>query len=172
MYKILCGIVRSKVRELWLSAQRLRFFDGKKRGVADRAVGNAKPVHVSGLGISGVDAGNYVLICFIPSPDGTPHFAKGMVRPLTVAASTDAVAAEPTSDVTLSLKDYSFTLSKPLTSGKHTIRIESSGSQSHEMQLVRLAPGQKAQDVPAWVAKPTKHPERSPFAAAVTMNIG
>jgi hypothetical protein len=119
-----------------------------------------------------LDAGNYALICFIPSPDGTPHFAKGMVRPLTVAASTDAAAPEPTADIVMSLKDYSFTLSKPLTAGKHTIRIESSGSQSHEVQLVRLAPGKKAEDVPAWVMKPNGPPPGEPIGGVPAMAKG
>ena len=105
-----------------------------------------------------LEAGNYALICFIPSADGVPHFAKGMVRPLTVTASTDASAPEPTADVVMTLKDYSFTLSKPLTAGKQTIRIESAGNQSHELQLVRLAPGKKVDDFIAWVDKPVGPP--------------
>lgn len=28
--------------------------------------------------------GVYALVCFVPSPDGTPHFAKGMVEEITV----------------------------------------------------------------------------------------
>lgn len=119
-----------------------------------------------------LDAGSYALICFIPSADGVPHFAKGMVRPLTVAASTDAAAPEPTADIVLSLKDYSFTMSKPLSAGKHTIRIESSGSQSHEVQLVRLAPGKKAEDVPAWVEKPNGPPPGEPIGGVPAMQKG
>jgi hypothetical protein len=105
-----------------------------------------------------LDAGNYALICFIPSGDGVPHFAKGMIRPLTVTASTGDVAPEPVADIVVSLKEYSFTLSKPITAGKHTLRIESSGSQSHEMQVVRLAPGKKAEDVPVWLMKQSGTP--------------
>ena len=119
-----------------------------------------------------LEPGNYALICFIPSADGTPHFAKGMVRPLTVTASTDADAAAPTSDIDLTLSDYTFTLSKPITSGKHTIRIESNGSQSHELQLVRLAPGKKAADVPLWVEKPVGPPPGEPVGGVPAMQKG
>src|SRR5690349_10307996 len=28
-----------------------------------------------------LDAGNYVMMCFIPSPDGMPHMMKGMIKP-------------------------------------------------------------------------------------------
>jgi hypothetical protein len=118
------------------------------------------------------EAGNYALICYIPSADGVPHFAKGMVHPLTVTASSVASAPEPASDITMELKDYSFTLSKPITSGKHTIRIESSGGQSHEVQLVRLSPGKKAGDVPAWIAKPNGPPPGEPIGGVPAMQKG
>ena len=41
-------------------------------------------------------AGNYVLVCFIPSPDGLPHLAKGMLKPLQVvyAGAAGVVAAQ------------------------------------------------------------------------------
>jgi hypothetical protein len=35
-------------------------------------------------------AGTYVFSCFIPSPDGTPHVAKGMGAPFTVVAEPRA----------------------------------------------------------------------------------
>ena len=35
-----------------------------------------------------LEAGNYVIMCFIPSAgDPTPHFMKGMIQPLTVSAA-------------------------------------------------------------------------------------
>jgi hypothetical protein len=119
-----------------------------------------------------LDTGNYALICFIPSADGVPHFAKGMVRPLTVTESSGAAAAEPTADIVMKLSDYTFTLSKPLTTGKHTIRIESSGSQSHEVQLARLAPGKKAEDLTAWVEKPNGPPPAEPMGGVPAMAKG
>jgi hypothetical protein len=32
-----------------------------------------------------LEAGTYVLACFIPSPDGVPHLAKGMLMPIQVS---------------------------------------------------------------------------------------
>jgi hypothetical protein len=32
-------------------------------------------------------AGNYAVLCFVPSPDGTPHVVKGMAMPLTIVAA-------------------------------------------------------------------------------------
>src|SRR6478736_3797533 len=35
-----------------------------------------------------LQAGNYVMLCFVDTPDHVPHVAKGMVRPFTVTASS------------------------------------------------------------------------------------
>jgi hypothetical protein len=119
-----------------------------------------------------LEPGNYALLCFVPSPDGTPHFAKGMVRALTVVADSGPAAPEPTADITMTLDDYSFTTSKPITAGKHTIKVENSGSQSHELMLARLAPGKKAADIPAWVDKPNGPPPGEPIGGVPAMAKG
>lgn len=105
-----------------------------------------------------LDAGNYVIACFIPSPgDSTPHAMKGMIQPLTVSAEkgvTQAgaeVEATPTPDIHLELKDYGFVLSKPITAGKHTIHVMNDGPQEHEAVLFQLAPGKHISDVNAFV---------------------
>jgi uncharacterized cupredoxin-like copper-binding protein len=98
--------------------------------------------------------GNYLLVCLIPSPDGTPHVAKGMVRRLVVTAAPAgaAAAAEPASDITVTLSDYAFALSTPITAGTHTIRIENSGPQLHELTVERLLPGKTLADWQKWAA--------------------
>ena len=98
--------------------------------------------------------GNYLILCFIPSLDGTPHVAKGMFRRLVVtpAPAGAAVAAEPKADVTVTLSDYAFATSVPLTAGTHTIRIENNGPQLHELTIDRLAPGKTLADWQKWLA--------------------
>ncbi len=91
--------------------------------------------------------GRYALICFIPSADGVPHVAKGMFAPIEVTASAASTAPEPTSDVTVTLKDYDFAFSTPLTPGEHVIRVETAPGQPHEFVLVRLGEGVTAQQV-------------------------
>lgn len=103
--------------------------------------------------------GQYVLVCFVPSPDGVPHIAKGMARPFIVAGPAPAVAAaEPVADVTVTLSDYAFTLSTPLTAGKHTIRVENAGPQLHEISLERLDDGKSIADWSAWAQAGMKGP--------------
>lgn len=117
-----------------------------------------------------LEPGNYALLCFIPSADGVPHFAKGMVRPLTVTASSGPDAAAPAADIVMKLSDYTFTPSTPLTAGKHTIRIENGATQSHELFLVRLAPGKQMSDLPAWVGKMEGPPPAIPMGGVPAMS--
>ncbi len=97
--------------------------------------------------------GNYGLICFIPSPDGVPHVAKGMSRALKVVSANGPPAAEPETDLVIKLLDYDFQLSAPITAGKHTIRVENLGAQHHEIAIAKLNPGKKPSDVTAWGMK-------------------
>jgi hypothetical protein len=98
--------------------------------------------------------GHYLILCFIPSLDGKPHVEKGMYRRLVVtsAPAGATAAAAPQSDVTVTLSDYAFALSTPLTAGTHTIRVENSGPQLHELTIERLAPGKTLADWQRWMA--------------------
>jgi hypothetical protein len=98
-------------------------------------------------------AGNYAMLCFIPTPDGVPHMAKGMVRALTVTPAAGTAAAEPQADIVMTLKDYDFELSKPLAAGRYTIRIENAGPQPHEVAFVRLKDKKKPIDFAEWGEK-------------------
>ncbi|HET8623679.1 MAG TPA: hypothetical protein VFM14_08980 [Gemmatimonadales bacterium] len=93
--------------------------------------------------------GKYALICFIPSPDGVPHVAKGMMAPLEVMPTTGTPVAEPEADVVVRLADYDFQFSKPLTAGEHVIRVETAPGQPHELVLIHLGDGVTAQQVVA-----------------------
>ncbi len=95
--------------------------------------------------------GTYAIVCFVPSPDGTPHIAKGMMRELTVTPSAAGPQAQPpNADATVTLADYTFTTSAPLTAGHRVIRVTNAGPQPHEIALVRLEPGKTAKDFAQW----------------------
>jgi hypothetical protein len=96
--------------------------------------------------------GNYVMLCFVDTPDHTPHFAKGMMHAFTVTASS-ATGAEPTADATVALSDYAFTVTGALAAGHHTIKVTNRGPQPHELELVKFAPGKTTKDLVAWIAK-------------------
>ena len=118
-----------------------------------------------------LDAGNYLLLCWVPSPGSpVPHLAKGMIQPLTVTAPSGVTQAgapmsyltEAAPDVHLELSDYAFKFSKPLTAGKHTIHVMNTATQEHEAVMMKLAPGKSMKDADAWFASGMKGP--SPIA--------
>ena len=113
--------------------------------------------------------GQYVYICFIPSPDGVMHAAKGMIRPFTVTGAESAPAVQqPTPDVTFTLTDYDFQASQPLKAGRQTIMVENAGPQPHEVVLLKLAPGKKVEDFATWAETGMKGPPPAEALGGVT----
>lgn len=114
-----------------------------------------------------LEPGHYLLICFIPSPDGTPHVAKGMMKEFQVTGTVPAGAALPAADVTITLNDYDFVLSTRLTAGTHTIRVENAGPQWHEVGIERLDEGKTIADYQAWGAAPQGPPPTRPLGGVI-----
>jgi hypothetical protein len=94
--------------------------------------------------------GQYAVVCFIPSNDGVPHFAKGMVRSLEVIPGTSAPGAESLADIDVKLTDYDFELETGLTPGRHVIKVENTAAQTHEIVIAKLHPGKSAKDLVDW----------------------
>jgi hypothetical protein len=110
-----------------------------------------------------MEPGNYAVVCFVESPDKVPHLAKGMAKPLTVTPVANANMTEPTADVTMTLSDYTFTLSKPLAAGRQMIKVENGASQPHEVVLVQLDSGKTIQDVGKWAESMKGPPPAKPI---------
>jgi hypothetical protein len=107
--------------------------------------------------------GNYAMLCFIASRDGVRHFAKGMLRSLTVVPASGPPARDPKADGRLALNDYSFTFTPELRAGRYTTRVENAGAQAHEVFMVRLLPGKTMTEALEW-AKTREGPP--PFESA------
>lgn len=105
-----------------------------------------------------VTPGNYALVCFVDVPGGVPHFVRGMVHALTVTPSTAPPAPAPPTDETITLKDYNFVLSAPLTADTHTIKVINTAAQPHEIEIIKLGPGKTSKDVLDWMQKPEGPP--------------
>jgi hypothetical protein len=117
--------------------------------------------------------GSYAIVCLIPSPDGVPHFVKGMLKSVTVVGTPGATAvAAQEPDIVMRLVDYDFVLSKPLTAGKHLIRVEVDSPQPHEVLLVRLNPGKTVAEVAAWAEKPEGPPPGEPIGGTSASGVG
>jgi hypothetical protein len=99
-----------------------------------------------------LEAGEYVMVCFIPDTAGVPHMAHGMVRPLRVTPASGAAAstADTTADLEMTLVDYDFKLSGPISPGRHVVRVTNSAKQPHEFVFVRLQPSKGPLDFARW----------------------
>ena len=110
-------------------------------------------------------AGNYVLVCFVPSPDGVPHLAKGMIKPLTVTG--EAAGSEPQASTTVTLTDFAIDMPDELPAGAATLRVVNNGPQLHEWNVVQAAEGSSQEAIEAWLAAPQGPP---PFNTVGGMN--
>jgi uncharacterized cupredoxin-like copper-binding protein len=97
--------------------------------------------------------GRYAALCIIPSPDGVPHVMKGMYADLTVTPGVRAASLPSKPDLTITLVDYGYGTSSPLSAGSHVFLVKNDGKQSHEMVITRLLPGKTPADLAAWAEK-------------------
>ncbi len=93
----------------------------------------------SGTSTVNLAPGQYAFVCFIHGKDGIPHFAKGMIAPLTVTGTASS-GTLPAGDASLTVKDFAFDLTK-LSTGKHTVTVTNNGPQAHEAGIVKLNDG-------------------------------
>jgi hypothetical protein len=115
--------------------------------------------------VQNLETGQYVLICFLAGPDGIPHVAKGMVKPLTVTAATGQ-PAPPQSQTTVELKDFAFVSSSSMNAGKTTVQVINTGKESHEMVTVRLK-GITAAQLQEMLLAPPQGPPPFEFAGGI-----
>lgn len=117
--------------------------------------------------------GQYVLLCFIPSHDGVPHLAKGMVRPLEVVAGAEqAQEIDIKADAVVRLVDFSFVLPAEIKAGRQTWQIINEGPQPHEIMLIKLAEGKTIGDVQAFLQSPHGAPPFSQIGGFQAIQVG
>jgi uncharacterized cupredoxin-like copper-binding protein len=118
-------------------------------------------------------AGTYVLVCFLPSPDGTMHLEKGMIRTLVVRDPAPTPPPILAGDDTVKMTDYAFALAHPLRAGAHTIYVENAGPELHEVMILELARGKSVQDLVTWASHlmPGPLPGR-PMGGVVALGAG
>lgn len=118
-----------------------------------------------------LEPGNYAALCVIPASDGIAHVAKGMSTSFVVVPS-DVRTAAPEPDLVLTLADYDFKFSAPVTAGEHVIEVRTDAPQAHELVLVQLAPGKSLDDMMSWVQKPVGPPPGKPMGGTVGLAPG
>lgn len=110
-------------------------------------------------------AGTYAFMCFVPGPDGAPHFVKGMVAPITITGNSTASLPLPDGENSTA-SEYKYDL-PALKAGTTVLRVKNSGQQDHEYQLGRVADGKTASDVLAWLNSPQGPPPVAEIAGPI-----
>jgi uncharacterized cupredoxin-like copper-binding protein len=98
--------------------------------------------------IGDLEAGQYLMVCFVPGHDGVSHIDKKMVVPVEVVPGGKPVAAPKTAGEFV-LQDYSIDLPKDFP-GKGTYAVRNAGPADHELILMRFKDGKGLGDLVAW----------------------
>ena len=107
--------------------------------------------------IVNLEPGNYLVVCWIPDKDNTPHVALGMARPFQVRGKAQA-SELPSADLRIDEVDFAFSAPASIPSGRHIVRVRNSGAQPHEVLLVQLPPDVSIADFGQAVAEGVDHP--------------
>ncbi len=94
-------------------------------------------------------AGSYAFFCFVPGPDGAPHFVKGMIAPITVTGNSTTSLPLPDGE-NATATEFKYEL-PALKAGTTALRVRNAGQQDHEFQIARVSDGKTAEDALAWL---------------------
>jgi hypothetical protein len=83
--------------------------------------------------------GNYVVLCLVPSPDGTTHLEKGMIQ--SFAVEGESQGEPPQADHTITMLDFAFEAPPDVAAGEQVWEVVNDGQQPHELVLLKLDEG-------------------------------
>ncbi len=133
---------------------------------------NAPAPGATSNSIAELTPGSYIVMCFVDTNGGVPHFMKGMTRTFRVVPSSNGGRA-PKADLDLSLFDYGFKFKTPVTAGNHVIRLTNAAAQPHEVEIIQLAPGKTAKELHDWLLGPmTTQAPGTPMGGVMNVTPG
>lgn len=101
-----------------------------------------------------LEPGDYVMECYVVSPEGKFHSSLGMLRPLIVTRDVSGASA-PEADVVITLSNYELVVEGELTRGEQTVRVyvqdQAEGLVGHDVHLARLEEGTRIEDLVEWM---------------------
>lgn len=114
-------------------------------------------------------AGEYVVGCFVQSPDGKRHFDKGMMGSFDVVAVADT-GAPPRSDERITLSTYGIAMpgASPQP-GMRTFLVRNTAKETHDLVILKVLPGHSIAQALTWF---TKLPSGAPAAVPVGGTTG
>ena len=114
-----------------------------------------------------LDPGNHILLCLVPDREGTPHFAHGMTKEITVTG--EATPGEPPEDtVDVELVDYGFEAPEEFEAGGQTMMIHNGGAERHELAMAKLDEGATVMDLLAAFGPNSTGPPPGDFMGGIT----
>ena len=124
--------------------------------VIDELGGIAAPGTAYTMSGDGIEAGEYVLICFLPNSEGAPHFQLGMVSGFTIAEGEADQA--PEADVTYTVSDEGLDGPSELAAGDTSIEFVNDSATDREITLFKVKEGSTLDDVTAFFAAADEGP--------------
>jgi hypothetical protein len=101
-----------------------------------------------------LEPGDYVMECFMKTPEGEFHWAEGMIRPLTVSEEPSG-APEPSADLEIAIGAEDFEVVGAPTAGTHTVAVrfvdQPDVGFGNDMHVARLPDGVEASELVPWM---------------------
>lgn len=118
-------------------------------------------------------AGEYVVGCFVRSPDGALHFSKGMMGSFDVVAAADT-GAPPASDERVVLSTYGIAMPGALPKpGMQTFLVRNMAKETHDLVILKVLPGHTVAQALTWFAKlPPGAPAAVPVGGTTGIHTG
>lgn len=117
------------------------------------------PGQTSGV-VFDAQEGTYVLLCFMPTPEGEPHVGHGMVQTFEVSGSGETT--QPVADADISLSE-SAVESSELAAGPSVVDVTNDGKAPAQFFVTAIEPGAELKDIDTWFEKGQKGPAPAQF---------
>ncbi len=101
-----------------------------------------------------LEAGTYVLECYMKTEEGELHSMEGMLREL-IVNDTPSETTQPQADININLSNFEMVIDGNLTPGSHTVsvHVEENPEEGfgHNVHVARLGPDTNAEEVAGWM---------------------
>lgn len=117
--------------------------------------------------------GEYMVACFVRSPDGKLHFMKGMTGSFDVVAAADP-GTPPPSDKRIVLSTYGIAMPGALPKpGMQTFLVRNTAKETHDFVILRVLPGHTVAQALVWFATlPPGEPAAVPVGGTTGIHTG
>lgn len=117
-----------------------------------------------------LQAGTYVFLCFIPSPQGVPHVELGMLKSFELTGDSGQTLPEP--DAVIIANDAGYQVPE-LSAGEQTIELRNADNREREFFLIALKSGTEIEDLDRFFEAGAKGAPPAQFHGAMqTIPVG